>query len=100
MLFGDGDRSGDDKILREDRGGGSRNVARNDGEVERAGFFQATGKACEPESARERSFGECVLDQRDVRVTSAPSPEATSSPPRRRSGFVTAWRIASSWRGS
>ena len=100
MLFGDGDWGGDDKILREDCGGGGRNVARNDGEIERAGFFQAAGEACEPESARERSFGECVLDQRDVRVTSAPSPEATSSPPRRRLGCLAGLRLACSWRGS
>ena len=100
MFLGNGDRSGDHKILREDRGGGSRNVARNNGEIERAGFFQSAGEACEAKSARKRSFGECVLHQRDIRVTSAPPPEATSSPPRWRLGCSAELRLACSWRGS
>ena len=100
MLLGNGDRSGDHKILREHRCGRSRNVARDNREIERASFFQSAGDACEPESARKRCFGECVLHQRNIRVTSAPSPEATSSPPRRRLGCSAELRLVCSWRGS
>src|ERR1700676_2271651 len=100
MLLGNGDRSGDNKILRENGRGRGRNVARNNREIERAGFFQSAGDACEAKSARKRSFGECVLHQRYVRVTSAPPPEGTSSPPKRRSGCLAELQFACSWCGS
>src|SRR5580698_1295315 len=99
MFLGNCNGCGDDKILREHRGGGSRNVARNNREIERAGFFQSAGEACEPEPARKRCFGKCVLHQWYIRVTSAP-PEATSSPPRRRLECSAELLFACSWRSS
>src|SRR5580692_5443372 len=100
VFLGNGDGSGGDEILREDGGGGSRDVAADHRDIERTGFLQAAGEACEPETVRERSFGKCVLHQRDIRVTSAPPPEATSSPPRRRVRCSAGLLLAGSWRGS
>src|SRR5580704_220331 len=100
VFLGNGDRGGDYNILGENRGRGGWNVARNNGEIERAGFFQSAGDACEAKSVRERSLGECVLHQRDIRVTSAPPPEATSSPPKWRLRCLVELQFAGSWRSS
>jgi len=57
MFFGERDGSGDDEILREDGGGGSGHVAGKNGEIERAGFFEAASGGGEAETFGERGFG-------------------------------------------
>src|SRR5947209_18198842 len=88
MLLGNQNGCGNDEILREDCCGRGRHVARKNGEVERAGFLQAAGGRGEAESEREGGFGEGVLHQRDIRVTSASLPEGTSDPPQPRRGII------------
>src|SRR2546427_379629 len=68
---------------------------------EGAGFLQAAGGRGEAESARQGCFRECVLHQRDVRVTSAPLPEGTSDPPQpRRRRIAVSLLGLHSWLGS
>jgi hypothetical protein len=84
VFFGNENGRGNYKILREDRGGRRRHVARKNREVQRAGFLQAASGRGEAESARQGRFRKCVLDQGNVRMTSAPPPEGTSDPPQPR----------------
>src|SRR5256885_15096435 len=57
MFFGERDGSGDDKILREDSGGGSGDIAGKNGEIERAGFFEAASGGGEAEAFGKSGFG-------------------------------------------
>jgi hypothetical protein len=52
MFLGNYHRGGDNKVLRENRGGRSGNVARNNREIERTGFFQSAGRGRETKSMR------------------------------------------------
>ena len=61
MSFGDDDGSGDDKILRENGGGGRGNIAGEQSEIERAGFLQAAGGGGKAESAREERLRKAVV---------------------------------------
>src|SRR5260370_10259889 len=61
VRFGDGHRSRYHQILREDSRGGSAYIAAENGEIERAGFFQAAGGGGEAEAARKRRFRKSVL---------------------------------------
>jgi len=56
VFLGDQDRGCHDKILREDRSGGSWHVTPNHGQVQRAGFLQAASGGGEAKSPRQRSF--------------------------------------------
>src|SRR5262249_12709230 len=56
VFLRESDRSGDYKVLREDSCGGSGDVTRQNGEVERAGFFEAAGSGGEA-----KAFGEVCL---------------------------------------
>ena len=62
---------------------------------------EAAGGRGEAESEREGGFGEGVLHQRDIRMTSASLPEGTSDPPQPRRG-ITAVLLPGlhSWFGS
>src|SRR5260370_26360495 len=101
MLFGKGEGRGDHEILCKDSGGRGRHIARKNRKVEGAGFLQAASGRGEAESARQRGFRKCMLQQRKIRVTSAPLPEATSDPaqPRRRRIAVSLLDLHS-WLGS
>src|SRR5260370_9495823 len=101
MLFGKGEGRGDHEILCKDSGGRGRHIDRKNRGVEGAGFLQAAGGRGEAESARQRGFRKCMLQQRKIRVTSAPLPEATSDPaqPRRRRIAVSLLDLHS-WFGS
>ena len=54
-------RRRDHEILREYRRSRSRDVARKDREIERAGFFQAAGRCRESKSSWKCCFGQSVL---------------------------------------
>ena len=88
VLLGNQHGRGNDEVLGENRGSRSRHIARKNGEIERAGFLQAAGGRGEAKSARQGSFGKCVLYQRNIRVTSAPPPEGTSDPPQPQRGRI------------
>src|SRR6267154_6561271 len=83
MCFGNQDGSGDHQVLREYSGGGSGNFAGEDGEVERAGFFEAAGGRGEAKAAGKRGFRESVLHWRRGHRVSAMLTEGTSGPPRK-----------------
>src|SRR6266478_2943569 len=101
VLFGNKHGCGNNEVLREDRGSRSRNIARKNREIERAGFLQAAGGGGEAEPARQGGFGECVLHQRKIRRTSAPAPEGTSDPPQPQRGrIVVSLPGLHSWLGS
>src|ERR1700730_4916988 len=82
MRLGNQYGSGNDKILSEHSGRRSGNVAGEDGEIERAGFFQAAGGRGEAKAAGKRGFGESVLHSRRSHGVSAMLTEGTSDPPR------------------
>ena len=109
MCFGNQDGSGDYEILRKYSGGGSRDFAGEDSEVERAGFFQAAGSRGEAKAARKRGFRESVLHCRRGHGVSAMLTEGTSGPPRKLRcvrgrvfprEFAPVVQLACSWRGS
>ena len=101
IFFGNENRCGNHKILREDRGGRSRHVARKNCQVERAGFLQSASGRGEAKPARQGSFRKCVLHQRDIRMTSAPLPEETSDPPQPRRRIIAVSLLGlHSWFGS
>src|SRR6266403_88633 len=83
MCFGNQDGSGDYEVLGKYSGGGSRNFARENGEVERAGFFQAAGGRGEAKAAGKRGFRESMLHCRRGHGVSAMLTEGTSGPPRK-----------------
>src|SRR5579864_485005 len=105
MFFRQRDRRSHEKIVRENGGCRGGNVARKNGEIERAGFFQAAGGRSEAESVRQRGFGGSVLHSRRVQGASAALPEGTSSPRSERRAqrvgeFLKDLRFAGSWFGS
>src|SRR5712671_5857085 len=83
MRFGNQDGSGNHQVLRKYSGGGSGNFAGEDGEVERAGFFQATGGRGEAKAAGKSGFRESVLHRRRGHGVSAMRTEGSSVPPRK-----------------
>src|SRR6267378_3405987 len=88
VLFRNKHGCGNDKVLREDRGSRSWNIARKNREIERASFLQAASSGGEAEPARQGGFRKCVLHQRKIRRTSAPAPEGTSDPPQPQRGRI------------
>src|SRR5712671_7492148 len=83
MRFGNQDGSGNHQVLRKYSGGGSGNLAGENGEIERAGFFQAAGGRGEAKAAGKRGFRESVLHRRRGHGVSAMLTEGTSGPPRK-----------------
>src|SRR6516165_5923770 len=55
--LGDPDGRGDNQVLRENRRGRRRDVAREEGQVERAGFLEAAGGGGKAEAQGESGFG-------------------------------------------
>src|SRR6267378_1417943 len=109
MRFGNQHGGGNNQVLREYSGRGSGNIAGENGQIERAGFFQAAGRRGEAEAAGQRGFRQSGLHFRRGHGVSTMLTEGTSEPPRnlRRvkwrvspRGSVAVGRIACSWRGS
>ena len=84
MGFGDDHRRGHNKVLREDGGGGCRNITGEEGQIERTGLLEAASSGRETECAREGSFGRGLSHGRRVRRAQAVFTEGTSDPPRGR----------------
>src|ERR1700730_11601465 len=92
MRFRNEHGGGNQQILREHTGRGSGTGAGENGEVERAGFFQAAGRRGEAEAARERGFRQSVLHYRRSHGVSAMLTEGTSGPPRNSRRLK--WRVS------
>jgi len=103
VFFGNKHRRGDDKILREDgRRPRPERRSRESRDRARRFFFKPHAVAAKAKTRAAKSLPKVAcLYQRNVRMTSTPTPEGTSDPPQRHRGRIGVLLLGlRSWLGS